>query len=56
MNGWDFRQMSFLYALWMTGHELHNTLFFTIVSVPEYFAKDASTAFWSARSTRSFKC
>ncbi len=36
MNGWDFRQMFFLYALWMTAHELHNTLFFTVVSVPEY--------------------
>src|SRR5579871_1011238 len=36
MNGWDFREMFFLYALWMTGHELHNTLFFTVVSVPEY--------------------
>ncbi|HTU83069.1 MAG TPA: ABC-2 family transporter protein [Candidatus Acidoferrales bacterium] len=36
MNGWDFRQMFFLYALWMTSHELHNTLFFTVVSVPEY--------------------
>lgn len=36
MNGWDFRQMFFLYGLWMAGHELHNTLFFTVVSVPEY--------------------
>lgn len=36
MNGWDFREMFFLYALWMAGHELHNTLFFTVVSVPEY--------------------
>lgn len=36
MNGWDFREMFFLYALWMTGHELHNSLFFTVVSVPEY--------------------
>jgi viologen exporter family transport system permease protein len=36
MNGWSFRQMFFLYALWMNGHELHNTLFFTVVSVPEY--------------------
>jgi len=36
MNGWDFRQMAFLYALWMMGHEFHNTFFFTIVSVPEY--------------------
>ncbi len=36
MNGWNFREMFFLYALWMTGHEAHNSLFFTIVSVPEY--------------------
>jgi len=36
MNGWDFRQMFFLYALWMTGHELHNALFFNVVSVPDY--------------------
>ncbi|MBV8530629.1 MAG: ABC-2 family transporter protein [Candidatus Eremiobacteraeota bacterium] len=36
MNGWTFREMFFLYALWMAGHELHNTLFFTVVSVPDY--------------------
>ncbi|MDQ2866308.1 MAG: ABC-2 family transporter protein [Candidatus Eremiobacteraeota bacterium] len=36
MNGWNFRQMFFLYALWMTGHELHNALFFNVVSVPEF--------------------
>jgi ABC-2 type transport system permease protein len=36
MNGWDFRQMFFLYALWMTGHELHNVLFFNVVTVPDY--------------------
>ena len=36
MNGWDFRQMFFLYALWMTGHELHNVLFFNVVAVPDY--------------------
>lgn len=36
MNGWDFPQMAFLYALWMLGHELHNTFFFTVVNVPEY--------------------
>lgn len=36
MNGWDFRQMAFLYALWMLGHEFHNTFFFTVVSVPDY--------------------
>jgi len=36
MNGWDFKQMAFLYALWMLGHEFHNTFFFTVVSVPDY--------------------
>ncbi|MDQ6930198.1 MAG: ABC-2 family transporter protein [Candidatus Eremiobacteraeota bacterium] len=36
MNGWNFPQMAFLYALWMLGHEIHNTFFFTVVSVPEY--------------------
>ena len=36
MNGWDFRQMFFLYALWMAGHELHNVAFFNVVSVPEF--------------------
>lgn len=36
MNGWDFREMFFLYALWMCGHELHNTIFWAVVSVPEY--------------------
>ncbi len=36
MNGWTFREMFFLYALWMSGHELHNAVFFQIVSVPEF--------------------
>jgi viologen exporter family transport system permease protein len=36
MNGWSFREMFFLYALWMLGHETHNVLFFTVISVPEY--------------------
>jgi ABC-2 type transport system permease protein len=36
MNGWDFRQMFFLYALWMCGHELHNALLFNVVMVPDY--------------------
>jgi ABC-2 type transport system permease protein len=36
MNGWDFKQMAFLYALWMIAHEFHNTFFFTIVNVPDY--------------------
>jgi ABC-2 type transport system permease protein len=36
MDGWDFRQMFFLYALWMAGHELHNVAFFQVSFVPEY--------------------
>jgi ABC-2 type transport system permease protein len=36
MNGWNFREMFFLYALWMTGHELHNALFFNVINVPEF--------------------
>jgi ABC-2 type transport system permease protein len=36
MNGWDFREMFFLYALWMTAHELHNAFFFQTAFVPEY--------------------
>jgi ABC-2 type transport system permease protein len=34
MNGWDFREMAFLYGLWMLGHELHNVLFVTVGDVP----------------------
>jgi ABC-2 type transport system permease protein len=34
MNGWDFRQMTFLYGLWMMGHEFHNTFFYTVGEVP----------------------
>jgi viologen exporter family transport system permease protein len=36
MNGWTFREMFLLYALWMAGHELHNALFFQVVSVPDF--------------------
>jgi ABC-2 type transport system permease protein len=36
MNGWTFREMFLLYALWMTAHELHNAFFFQVVSVPEF--------------------
>jgi len=36
MNGWNFREMFFLYALWMTAHELQNALFFNVNSVPEF--------------------
>ena len=34
MNGWSFRDMAFLYALWMMGHGFHNTFFFTVGDVP----------------------
>ena len=36
MNTWDFRQMLFLYALWMMGHEIHNAFFFNVINVPEF--------------------
>jgi ABC-2 type transport system permease protein len=36
MNGWNFRDMFFLYALWMCGHEMHNVFFFNVVSVPDF--------------------
>jgi ABC-2 type transport system permease protein len=36
MNGWDFRQMFFLYGMWMLGHELHNAFLFNVVSVPDF--------------------
>ncbi|MEO6990659.1 MAG: ABC-2 family transporter protein, partial [Candidatus Baltobacteraceae bacterium] len=36
MNGWDFRQMALLYALWMIGHAFHNTFFFTVGDVPTF--------------------
>jgi ABC-2 type transport system permease protein len=34
MNGWDFKQMAFLYGLWMLGHAVHNTFFYTVGEVP----------------------
>jgi ABC-2 type transport system permease protein len=34
MNGWNFKQMAFLYGLWMMGHEFHNVFFFTVGDVP----------------------
>jgi len=36
MNGWDFREMAFLYALWMMSHALHNTLFSAVGDIPEH--------------------
>lgn len=35
MNGWDFRDMAFLYGLWMLGHAVHNTLFSSVSEIPE---------------------
>ncbi len=36
LNGWSFRDMAFLYGLWMVGHALNNTLFSTIGDIPEH--------------------
>jgi ABC-2 type transport system permease protein len=36
MNGWSFRDMAFLYSLWMVAHALHNTLFSTVGEVPDH--------------------
>ena len=36
MNGWNFRDMAFLYALWMVAHALHNTFFSTVGDIPEH--------------------
>jgi ABC-2 type transport system permease protein len=35
MNGWTFRDMAFLYGLWMLGHAAHNTFFSSVAEVPE---------------------
>jgi len=35
MNGWTFRDMAFLYGLWMLAHALHNTLFSNVDGIPE---------------------
>jgi len=36
INGWDFRQTALMYGLWMLGHALHNTIFFSVGNVPEF--------------------
>jgi ABC-2 type transport system permease protein len=36
MNGWTFRDMAFLYGLWMVAHALHNTFFSTVGDIPEH--------------------
>ena len=35
MNGWNFRDMAFLYALWMLAHALNNAIFSAVGDVPE---------------------
>jgi ABC-2 type transport system permease protein len=35
MNGWTFRDMAFLYGLWMVAHALHNTFFSNVDGIPE---------------------
>ncbi len=35
MNGWNFKDMAFLYGLWMLAHAVHNTLFHAVGDVPE---------------------
>jgi ABC-2 type transport system permease protein len=35
MNGWSFRDMAFLYGLWMLAHALYNTFFSAIGEIPE---------------------
>jgi ABC-2 type transport system permease protein len=36
MNGWDFRNMAFLYALWMTAHAVNATFFSTVGEIPQW--------------------
>lgn len=36
MNGWHWQDVFFLYALYMVGHTLNNTFFFTIGEVPDH--------------------
>ncbi len=36
MNGWSFRDMAFLYGLWLLGHALNNTFFSAIGDIPEH--------------------
>lgn len=36
MNGWRWQEVFFLYTLYMLGHTLNNTFFFTIGNVPDH--------------------
>jgi len=36
MNGWNFANMAFLYALWMVAHALNSTFFSTVGEIPQW--------------------
>lgn len=36
MNGWDFRNMAFLYALWMSAHAVNTVFFSTVGEIPDW--------------------
>jgi ABC-2 type transport system permease protein len=36
IDGWNFRQTAFMYALWMLGHAVHNTFLFSVGDVPTF--------------------
>lgn len=36
MDGWTFRDMAFLYAMWMMSHALHNTFFSAVGDIPDH--------------------
>jgi len=36
MNGWNFPNMAFLYALWMVGHALNSTFFSSVGEIPQW--------------------
>ena len=35
MKGWSFKDMAFLYGLWMLAHAVHNTFFSNVDGIPE---------------------
>ena len=42
LNGWDFRETAFLYGLWMLGHAVNNTFFFSIGAVARWYLHQAN--------------
>ena len=53
INGWDFRQTAFMYGLWMLGHSLHNTLFISVGSVPEFIREGEHWDLLEARVSKT---